>query len=97
VSYKFVTAMVKGDSGNHWAIKAGDAQAGGLTTMFNGARPATLPTLMAKQGAIVLNIVGELDNPGEGNFFEGVMTAGYSTDAADEAVQANVVAAGYGR
>ena len=50
-----------------------------------------------KQGAIVLNIVGELDNPGEGNFFEGVMTAGYSTDAADEAVQASVVAAGYGR
>jgi len=97
MSYKLVIAMVKGDSGNHWAIKAGDAQAGGLTTLFDGTRPATLPKLMAKQGAIVLNIVGDPNNPGEGNFFEGVMTAGYSTDAADEAVQANVVAAGYGR
>jgi hypothetical protein len=28
-------------------------------------------------------------------FFEGVMTAGIPTDAADDAVQANIVAAGY--
>jgi len=28
-----------------------------------------------------------------GNFFEGVMTARFSTDAADNAVQANIVAA----
>ncbi|HEX7596730.1 MAG TPA: arabinofuranosidase catalytic domain-containing protein [Polyangia bacterium] len=92
VSYKFVTAMVKGDSGNHWAIKAGNAQAGGLTTMFDGPRPATLPNPMRKQGAIALSIFGQVGNAGQGNFFEGVMTAGYSSDAADDAVQANVVA-----
>ena len=92
VSYKFVTAMVKGDSGNHWAIKAGNAQAGGLTTMFDGPRPATLPNPMRKQGAIALSIFGKVGNAGQGNFFEGVMTAGYSSDAADNAVQANVVA-----
>ena len=28
-------------------------------------------------------------------FFEGVIVAGYTTDAADDAVQANIVAAGY--
>jgi hypothetical protein len=30
-----------------------------------------------------------------GSFFEGVMTAGYPTDAADNAVQANIVSVGY--
>eukprot|EP00038_Savillea_parva_P017214 m.227498 g.227498 ORF g.227498 m.227498 type:complete len:211 (+) comp36917_c0_seq1:110-742(+) len=31
-----------------------------------------------------------------GTFYEGVMTRGYSTDAADDAIQADIVAAGYG-
>jgi GTP cyclohydrolase III len=39
--------------------------------------------------------------PGEaesiGTFYEGVLTVGYSTDAADAAVHANILAAGYGR
>ena len=39
VGMKFVTAMVKGDSGNHWAIKVGDAQKGALKTVFDGERP----------------------------------------------------------
>ena len=30
-------------------------------------------------------------------FYEGVMTKGYSTSAADDAVQADIVRAGYGR
>jgi hypothetical protein len=96
VSDKLVTAMVKGDSGNHWALKAGNAQAGGLTTVFDGPRPAILPNPMRKQGAIALGIFGQVGNAGQGDFFEGIMTAGYSTDAADDAVQANVVAA-YGQ
>ena len=33
----------------------------------------------------------------QGTFYEGVMTAGYSTDATDDKIQANIVAAGYGR
>ena len=39
--------------------------------------------------------------PGEaestGTFYEGVLTVGYSTDAADAAVHANILAARYGR
>ena len=34
---------------------------------------------------------------GVGTFYEGVVTKGYSTDEADDAVQANIVAAGYGK
>jgi hypothetical protein len=36
-------------------------------------------------------------NGAQGNFFEGVMTAGNAPGATDDAVQANIVAAGYGR
>ena len=46
---------------------------------------------MRKEGAIILGIDGQNSNSGQGNFFEGVMTAHYSSDAADDAVQANIV------
>jgi hypothetical protein len=32
-----------------------------------------------------------------GTFYEGALTQGYSTDAADAALHANIVAAGYGQ
>jgi len=93
VSSKYVTAMVKGDKAgsNHWAIKAGDAQSGKLATMFDGRRPSTRYNPMKKEGAIVLGIGGDNSAGGQGNFFEGAMTAHYSSDAADDAVQANIV------
>ena len=31
-----------------------------------------------------------------GTFYEGAMTASYTTDATDDAVHANILAAGYG-
>ena len=34
---------------------------------------------------------------GVGTFYEGAMVKGYSTNATDSAVQANIVAAGYGK
>jgi formylglycine-generating enzyme required for sulfatase activity len=99
VSYKYVTALVKGDKAatNHWAIKAGNAQSGGLTTMFDGIRPSARYIPMKKEGAIVLGISGDNSNSAQGNFFEGLMTAHYSSNAADDAVQANIVAARYGQ
>ena len=52
---------------------------------------------MKKEGAIVLGTGGDNSFMGVGDFFEGAMTAGYASDATDTAVQANIVAAGYGR
>jgi hypothetical protein len=93
VTYKYVTAILKGDKPglNHWAIKAGNAQSGSLTTMFDGTRPSARYNPMKKEGAIGLGISGDNSNGGQGNFFEGVMTAHFSSDAADDAVQANIV------
>ena len=95
VTSKYVTGMVKGDvaGSNHWTIKYGDAQSGGLTVPFNGPRPNARYNPMRKQGAVGLGTGGDNSNAAVGNFFEGIMTAHYSTNAADDAVQANIVAA----
>lgn len=80
----------------HWAIKGGDAQEGKLAKYWDGRRaPGYAP--MKKQGAIVLGIGGDNSDGAIGTFFEGVITSGYSSDETDDAVQANIVAAGYGR
>merc|ERR1712224_698402 len=86
---ELVMAMVKGDSGNHFALKGGDAQAGPLKSLYDGVRPNGYHP-MKKQGAIILGIGGDNSDSAIGTFFEGVMTKGYSTDAADNAVMANV-------
>jgi cysteine-rich repeat protein len=93
LTFKYITAMLKGDAAgkNHWTLKAGNAQAGALRVPFDGPRPGPRYNPMQKQGGIGLGSAGDNSNTGQGNFFEGVMTAHYSSDAADEAVQANVV------
>lgn len=91
----FVTAMVKGKAGG-FGLKGGDASSGKLKTMYEGARPQGYGA-MKKQGAIILGIGGDNSDAAIGAFFEGVMTHGYSTDAADDEVQANIVNVGYGK
>jgi non-reducing end alpha-L-arabinofuranosidase len=96
VSTDYVTALIKGKAGK-WGIKVGDSQSGTLKTMYEGARPANGYDPMKKEGAIVLGTGGDNSWAAVGTFFEGVMTTGYPTDATEDAVQANIVAAGYGR
>lgn len=80
----------------HWAIKGADAQSGPLKVYWDGARaPNYAP--MKKQGAIILGIGGDNSDGAVGTFYEGVMTKGYSSNTTDDAVQANIVAAGYGK
>nr|WP_239028270.1 arabinofuranosidase catalytic domain-containing protein [Pseudonocardia acidicola] len=50
---------------------------------------------MHQEGGIVLGTVGDNSNKGVGKFFEGVMTSGVPASAADNAVQANIVAGHY--
>ncbi len=94
ISSRFVTAVAKGEP-HHWASLGGDSQTGDLSTMFDGPRVDSSYDPMRKQGAIVLGNGGDNSNASQGTFYEGVMTAGYPTDATDQKVQANVVAARY--
>lgn len=94
----FVTALIKNNGQDHMAMKAGNAQSGGLTTNFSGPEPSVNGggySPMHQEGAIVLGTGGDNSNLSVGSFFEGVMTAGIPTDAADNAVQAEIVSAGY--
>ncbi|GHO91230.1 alpha-N-arabinofuranosidase [Reticulibacter mediterranei] len=96
ITSHYVTAIVKG-APNLWAIKAGNAQSGGLTTMYNGPRPNVSGyNPMHKEGAIILGIGGDNSKSSAGSFFEGAMTSGYPSDATENAVQTSIVAAGYG-
>jgi len=92
----FVSAFLKGNSGNHWSIKAGDAQVGSLKTLYDGPRPPGYE-VMKKQGAIILGVGGDDSSSGIGTFYEGAMTHNYTSDATDDAVQRNIVALGYGQ
>ena len=96
VPYPYVTAVLIGRSGGTYALMAGNSQTGNLTTMWDGARPSGYTT-MKKQGAIVLGTGGDNSDHGRGYFFEGVMTTGAATAAIMNQVQANIVAAGYGK
>jgi hypothetical protein len=95
VNHRFLTAIVKGEP-NHWAIRGGNGQSGGLSTFYNGVRPNVAGyNPMKKEGAIILGIGGDNSISAAGTFYEGVMTSGYPSDATENAVQANIVAAGY--
>ena len=98
VTSPFITAMVKGDVAgkNHWTIKNGNAQSGMLSVPFDGNRPNSKYNPMRKEGGIGMGTGGDNSSSATGNFFEGIMTAHYSSDTADNAVQANIVAS-YGQ
>jgi hypothetical protein len=98
---KYVTAMLKNNGTTNFALKGGNGQSGGLTTLWNGSLPPGYSP-MKQQGAIDLGTGGDCCKPGgganlsAGTFYEGAIVSGYPSDATENAVQANIVAAGYG-
>ena len=91
-AWKLVTGMVKGDAAgmNHWVIKEGNATSGVLMKPFDGVRPSARYNPMRKEGAIGLGTGGDNSNGATGNWFEGVMTSHFSSDAADNAVATDI-------
>ncbi|MCU0456829.1 MAG: lamin tail domain-containing protein [Bacteroidales bacterium] len=98
-SWRFVTGVVNGGGGNKWEIWGGNAQEGRLATFYKGARPGSNENNfyypMHRKGAVQLGNGGDNGNGSAGTFYEGVMTRGYPTNDAINAVQSNIVAARY--
>ncbi|MEU6465295.1 arabinofuranosidase catalytic domain-containing protein [Streptomyces sp. NPDC046976] len=92
----FVTAVLKNDGQTKYALKGGNSQSGALSTWWDGGLPTRAGYRpMHQEGGIILGTGGDNSNWNRGTFFEGVMVAGYPTDAAENAVQSNVVSVGY--
>jgi len=103
VKYDFITAVVVGDTAEknngkgRFAIYGGDATSGTLKTMYDGMRPEKPGYVpMQKQGSIILSIAGDNSDADGGRFYEGVLARGAATKATVDALQASIVAAGYG-
>ena len=96
ITWRFVTAMAKGEP-HHWTSLSGDAQKGDLLVIYDGGRVNNTYDPMRKQGAILLGNGGDNSVGSQGTFYEGAMTRGgtFPSNATDQAVQANVVAAKY--
>ena len=96
ITWRFVTTMAKGEP-HHWTSMGGDAQKGDLKVIFDGPRIDHTYDPMRKQGAILLGNGGDNSVGSQGTFYEGAMTAAgtFPTDATDQLVHANIVAARY--
>ena len=98
---RYVTAMLKNNGTSQFALRGNDATASGLVTLWNGNLPPGYSP-MRKQGAIVMGSGGDCCKPGgganlsAGTFYEGAMVTGYPSDTTENAVQANINAAGFG-
>jgi hypothetical protein len=96
IPWRFVTAIDKGEP-HHWTSMGGDAQKGALSVMFDGHRVNPSYDPMRKQGAILLGNGGDNSVGSQGTFYEGAITAAgtFPSDATDQLVQGNIVAARY--
>ena len=104
LKFSFVTAVVVGDTADknggmgRFALYGGDATSGPLVTLYDGVRPAKPGyNPMQKQGSIILGTGGDNSNGDGGQWFEGVMASGAAAVRTLNALQANIVAAGYGK
>jgi hypothetical protein len=91
----FVSAWEKNNGTSNFTLKYGNATSGGLTTTWSGPLPNNYSP-MKLQPSILLGTGGDNSDGDVGEFFEGAVTAGYPSDATENAVQASLVAAGYG-
>ena len=109
----YVTGVLVGDSctgqagcagtgsaypNGRFALYGADATQGTVTTLWDGIRPAKNGYVpMRKQGSIILGTGGDNSDGDGGQWFEGVMASGAASLQAVYSLQANIVAAGYGK
>ena len=90
----FLSAWEKNNGTTNFTLKYGNGQQGGLTQSYSGALPNGYNP-MKVQPSIELGTGGDNSIWGNGEFFEGAVVSGFPSDATENAVQANITAAGY--
>jgi len=95
VHFPFVSAWEKNNGTTNFTLKYGNANSGGLTTPYSGPLPNGYSP-MKTDSSLLLGTGGDNSVSGVGEFFEGAITAGFPSDATENAVQANITAAAYG-
>ena len=94
IQYPFVSAWEKNNGTSNFTLKYGNAVSGGLTTTFSGPLPSGYSP-MHEEADILLGTGGDNSNGDTGEFFEGAVVSGYPSDATENAVQAELITAGY--
>lgn len=93
--YPFVTAMLNNPGARTFAIKGANAAGRRLTTFYDGPTPPGRGySPMRLEGGIILGSGGDQGTT-DGEFFEGAMTRGVPSAAAQAAVAANIAAVRY--
>src|SRR5580698_4711326 len=90
----FVSAWEKNNGTTNFTLKYGNGQSGGLTEAYSGPLPSGYDP-MHVQNSIELGTGGDNTGQGLGEFFEAAVVSGFPSDATENAVQANITAAGY--
>lgn len=98
--WDFLSVFVNGGGGNQWDLRGADASSDSLIVFYSGVRPHTKEGSdayypMHKKGGMLLGNGGDNGNGSAGTFFEGVMTVGYPSDEAINAVQKNIASVKY--
>ncbi|HEU5429045.1 MAG TPA: arabinofuranosidase catalytic domain-containing protein, partial [Actinocrinis sp.] len=95
ITYPFVTAWEKNNGTSNFTLKYGNANSGSLTTTYSGALPAGGYSPMRLENSVLLGTGGGNDHGDTGEFFEGAVTAGFPSDATENAVQSELTSVGY--
>jgi non-reducing end alpha-L-arabinofuranosidase len=104
LAHDFVTAVLVGDTADknggrgRFALYGGDATTGTLSVMYDGIRPERPGYVpMQKQGGVIFGIASDNSASAGGRFYEGVIATGAASKETVGALQAAIIAAGYGR
>jgi hypothetical protein len=90
----FLSAWEENNGSTNMTLQYGNGQSGGLIQTYSGALPSGYDP-MKIQSSIELGTGGDNTSLGDGEFFEAADVSGFPSQATQNAVQANIVAAGY--
>ncbi|MEJ7648139.1 MAG: arabinofuranosidase catalytic domain-containing protein [Nakamurella sp.] len=90
----FITAVLRNNGVNTYALNGGNATASTLTSLYSGGFPPGYGP-MNLEGGITLGAGGDNSNAAPGAFFEGAITAGYASNTTIANLQTNIASVTY--